>query len=135
MLFILYQRGFPGSSAGKESTCNAGDLDSTPGLGRSTGGWHGNPLQYSCLENPPGQRSLVGQNPWGRKESETTQRLSTSMLFILITILLARLTVTCGFSWGFTWGFSLPGIKEYVNTFYILSIFNFIIFCFICLEQ
>ena len=44
--------GFPGSSAGKESTCNAGDLGSIPGLGRSSGGGHGNPLQYSYLENP-----------------------------------------------------------------------------------
>ena len=35
----------------KESTCNAGDLGSIPGLGRSLGGGHGNPLQYSCLEN------------------------------------------------------------------------------------
>ena len=43
---------FPGGSAGKEFACNAGDLGSTPGLGRSPGGGHGNPLQYSCLENP-----------------------------------------------------------------------------------
>ena len=44
--------GFPGSSDGKELTCNAGDLDLIPGLERSPGGGHGNPLQYSCLENP-----------------------------------------------------------------------------------
>ena len=44
--------GFSGGSDGKESTCNAGDLSSIPGLGRSPGGGHGNPLQYSCLENP-----------------------------------------------------------------------------------
>ena len=44
--------GFPGSSDGKESACNAGDLGLIPGLGRSPGGGHGNPLQYSCLENP-----------------------------------------------------------------------------------
>ena len=43
--------GFPGSSDGKESDCNAGDLDSIPGLGRSPGGEHDNSLQYSCLEN------------------------------------------------------------------------------------
>ena len=43
---------FPGDSDGEESTCNAGDLGSLPGLGRSPGGGHGNPLQYSCLENP-----------------------------------------------------------------------------------
>ena len=46
--------GFPDGSAGKESTCNAGDagdLGSVPGLGRSPGVGNGNPLQYSCLEN------------------------------------------------------------------------------------
>ena len=45
------QWGFPGSSAGKESACNAGDLGSIPGLGRSPGGGQGYPLQYSGLEN------------------------------------------------------------------------------------
>ena len=44
--------GFSGGSDGKESACNAGDLGSVPGSGRSTGRGHGNPLQYSCLENP-----------------------------------------------------------------------------------
>ena len=44
--------GFPGGSIGKESACNAGDLGSIPELGRSARGGHGNPLQYSCLENP-----------------------------------------------------------------------------------
>ena len=43
--------GFPGSSAGKESTCNAGDPSSIPGLGRFPGEGNGYPLQYSCLEN------------------------------------------------------------------------------------
>ena len=44
--------GFPGGSGGKESACNTGGLGSIPGLGRSFGGGHSNPLQYSCLENP-----------------------------------------------------------------------------------
>ena len=44
--------GFPGGSDGKESSCNEGDLGSIPGLGRSPGGGHGNPLLYSCLKNP-----------------------------------------------------------------------------------
>ena len=97
--------GFPGSLAGKESSCNAGDSSSIPGSERSPGkglgyplqyswaslvvqmvknppatqetwiqslgledspgGRHGNPLQYSCLENPHGQRSLVGDSTWG----------------------------------------------------------------------
>ena len=43
---------FSGRSDSKESACNAEDLDSIPGLGRSPGGGHGNPFQYSCLENP-----------------------------------------------------------------------------------
>ena len=43
---------FPGDSKGKASACNAGDLGSIPGLGRSPGEGNGNPLQYSCLENP-----------------------------------------------------------------------------------
>ena len=50
--------GFPGGSDSKESACNVGDLGSIPGLGGSPGGGLGNPLQYSCLENPHGQRSL-----------------------------------------------------------------------------
>ena len=69
---------FPVGSGGKESACQVGDLGSVHGLGGSPGGGHGNPLQYSCLENPHGQRSLVGCSPWGRKESDTTERLSTA---------------------------------------------------------
>ena len=46
---------------------------SMPGSGRSPGGGHGNPLQYSCLENPHGQRSLAGYRPWGCTESDMTE--------------------------------------------------------------
>ena len=70
--------GFPGGSDGKESDCNVGDLNLIPRLGRSPGGGHGNLLQYSCLENPHGQKSLVGYTPWGHKESDTMERLSTA---------------------------------------------------------
>ena len=49
---LLEKKVFASSSAGKEFPCNAGDLGSTPGLGRSPGEGNGNPLQYSCLENP-----------------------------------------------------------------------------------
>ena len=59
--------GFPGGSGGEESACNLGDLSWIPGLGRSPGGGHGNPLQYSHLENPQGQRSLGGCSPRGHK--------------------------------------------------------------------
>ena len=57
-------QGFPGSSDGKPSTYNAGDPGLIPGLGRSSGEWNGNPLQYSCLENPwteePGRLQSIG---------------------------------------------------------------------------
>ena len=69
--------GFPGGSDGKESTCNVGDLGLISGLEGSHGGGHGNPLQYSFQENPHGQRSLEGHSPWGCKELDTTERLST----------------------------------------------------------
>ena len=56
--------GFPGGSDSKEFACNVGNLASILGLGRSPGGGHGYPHQYSCLENPHGQRSLVGYSSW-----------------------------------------------------------------------
>ena len=71
-------QGFHGGSDGKESTCNTGNLGLIPALGRSPGGGHGNPLQYSCLKNPHEQRSLVGYSPWSRKESDMTEQLSTA---------------------------------------------------------
>ena len=74
-LHIVIFMGFPGGSDGKESTCNAEDLGSIPGLVRSPAGGHGNPLQYSCLENPLGWKSLEGYSSWGHKESSTTEGL------------------------------------------------------------
>ena len=62
------------ASNGKESACSAADLGSIPELGRG----HGNPLQYSCLENPHGQKSLAGYSPWGRKELDTIEQLSAT---------------------------------------------------------
>ena len=68
--------GFPGGARGKEPTCQCRrlrDMDSIPGSGRCPGGGHGNPLQYSCLESPHGQRSLAGYSPWGHKELDTAE--------------------------------------------------------------
>ena len=62
-VIFRHSLGFPSGSDGKESACNVGDLGSIPGLGRYPGGGHGNPLQYSCLENPHEQSSLVGYSP------------------------------------------------------------------------
>ena len=70
--------GFPSGSEGKESACNVGVLGSTPGLERSPGGGHGNTLQYSCLENPHGQRKLTGYSSWGCKELDMAEQLSTA---------------------------------------------------------
>ena len=72
---VAYNSPFPGSSAGKESACNAGDPGSICGSGRSPGEGIGYPLQYSCLENPRGQRCLMGYSPQGHKESDKTRRL------------------------------------------------------------
>ena len=69
--------GFPGGTGGKESVCNVGDQDLIPGLGRSLGGGHVKPLQYSSLENSHGQRSLVDYSSWGCRESDMTEWLST----------------------------------------------------------
>ena len=55
--------GVPGGSAGEESARNVEDLASIPGLGRSLGEGKGYPLQYSCLEDPHGQRNLAGYRP------------------------------------------------------------------------
>ena len=71
--------GFPCGSAGKESACKAGDLGSIPGLGRSPGEGKGYPLQFSGLENSM-------DNPWGRKESDTTERLSLSLHIYFLSI-------------------------------------------------
>ena len=68
LFLLMIDLGFPGGSDSKESACNVGDLGSIPGLGRSPGEGNGNPLQYSCLEKPHGQRS-----PWGCKELDTTE--------------------------------------------------------------
>ena len=70
--------GFPGGLDGKEFACNVGDLDSIPGFGKSPGEGNGNPLRYSCQENPHGQGSLVSYSPWDRKESNMTEQLSTA---------------------------------------------------------
>ena len=65
-------RVIPGGSDGKESACKAEDLSSIPALESTPGEGNGNPLQYSCLENPR-QRSLMSYSPWGYKELEMTE--------------------------------------------------------------
>ena len=73
LLLLLPFSVFPGGSDDKASAYNAGDLGSIPGSGRSPGEGNGNPLQYSCLENPMDGGTWLGYSPWGRKESDTCE--------------------------------------------------------------
>ena len=68
--------GFPGSSAGKELACNAGDLGSTPGLGRPPGEGNGYPLQCFCLENSMDRGGWWATVP-GVTQLDTTEQLSS----------------------------------------------------------
>ena len=73
--------GFPGGTVVKNLPANAGDagdMGSFPGSGRSPGGGHGNPLQYSCLENPM-YRAWWATIPWGGKELDMTERTYTHL--------------------------------------------------------
>jgi len=83
-----YNSLIPGGSDGKLSACNAGDPGLIPGSGRSSGEGNGNPLQYSCLEN-----LMDGAwSPWGRKESDTTERLHfTSLHFTIFVIIISSI--------------------------------------------
>ena len=71
--------GFPGGSDDKESTCNVGELGTVPGSGRSPGEGNGNPLQYSCLENPM-DRGACRATVHGFAESDTTEKVSMHTL-------------------------------------------------------
>ena len=66
-ILIFENMSYLGGSVGKESACNAGDAGLTPGLGRSLEGRHGNPLQYSCLEN------TMDRGAWCCKESDESE--------------------------------------------------------------
>ena len=69
--------GFPGGSVVKSPPANAGDTGLIPGLGRSPGEGNGNPVQYSCLENPMGREAWWATVHWGHKESDTTECVHT----------------------------------------------------------
>ena len=82
---MLIKLGFPGGSGSKESVCNAGDLGSIPGSGRSPGEGNGNPLQYSCLENP------MDRGAWKatvRRVAKSRTRLSDFFLSLMLMMML-----------------------------------------------
>ena len=78
--FLVIDPGFPCSSAGKESSCNAGDLGLIPGLRRSPGEGNGNPLKYSCLENPKDkgawQATVQESDSWTLSWTPTVQGIA-----------------------------------------------------------
>ena len=117
----------------KNPPANAGDIRdvcSIPGLRRSPGGGHSTPLQYSCLENPHGQRSQAGYSLWGHRESDTTQQTHT------LEHRRASFILACSSS-SFTegrncladslWFFSLWELLEFDITTYLFSSFPMIL--------
>ena len=96
--------GFPHSSVGKESVCNVGDLGSIPGLRRSPAEGNGNPLQYSCLENPMDR----GACPWGSQrdghglatKSPPPQLLRLSFSLVSHFLILLEYIIPSSFSWS-----------------------------------
>ena len=115
---------FPGDS---ESAYNVGNLGSVPGWGRSPGGGHGNLLQYSCLENPHGQSSLVGYSPWTHsKESDTTEQLSTHIYKLIKKYVFTYILILSPLYLTISAMNSIEYLKNYLNFFNDRITFDFI---------
>ena len=92
---LITCQSFPGGSDGKESVCNAEGLGWIRGLGRSPGGRYGNPLQYSCLENPHGQCSLGSYSTQGCKELDMNEHLRAHKLIKQVWGVCVHATCMC----------------------------------------
>ena len=113
--------GFPGGSAGKESACNAGDLGSIPGLGRSS--WRREQLSIPVFW--PGEFQGL-YSPWGHKESDTTEWLSLSLILCLdcpYIWLGPLLKISWLYPWAYFWTLSSASLVY-------VSLFMLILFCF-----
>ena len=104
-----YYEGFPCSSVGKESTCDAGDLGSIPGSERSPGEGNGNPLQYSCLENPM-DRFMAGYGV-----ARVGRNLVTKLQLLLLLILLSSMKVACCY-----WTSSVPWDTRWLHYWHMV---------------
>ena len=80
--FTWSYRSFLHSWVSQESACNAGDLGSIPGSGRSSGEGNGNPFQYSCLENPMNRGAWQGYSPWDCKSWTQLSKQTTTTVVI-----------------------------------------------------
>ena len=107
-LFFL----LPSWLSSKESACNAGDLGSIPGLGRSPGEGSGNTLHQPCLENPHGQRSLEDYSVWGHKQSDVLSSWAQTDIGVYLQEVIdvgnsSSLSLFCSFSFFLTLLFSI----------------------------
>ena len=124
--------GFPGGSAG-----DIRDMDLIPASGRSPGVGHGNPVQYSCLENPHGQRSMVGYSPWGHKESDMTEHTHTAIqcAFIYKTIKALRKISSMLQSFllvqlhNLTWEVLLYCVREVIKRWWLVNHLSTLLRC------
>ena len=91
------------------SSCNAVVLGFISGLGRSPGGGHGNPLQYSSLENPHGQRILAGYSPCGHKVGHNWAAKHTHTQKIHLTLLFQKRLIQSCLTLCSSLGCSMPG--------------------------
>ena len=89
---VLFTYLFYDGSYSKESACNAEELGLIPGSGKSPGKGNGNPLQYSCLENPTDRGALARFSPWDLKESDTTEQLT---VYIVVSMCQSRSPNLC----------------------------------------
>ena len=113
---LCFLCGFPGGSVVKESACNTGDPGSIPGLGRSSGGRHGNPLQYSCLENPMDRGTWWATVHDGHKESDMTGQLTLS--YVTRGQGRSRLLTPC-LPPGFWVSWPTPSSQAYTGVFFL----------------
>ena len=119
-----WAEGFAGSTVVKNLPANAGDTGSVPELGKSPGVGNGYPLQYSCLMNPCGQRSLAGYSPWSLKVLDMTERLknnNSSVLGCISSLYLAlrhrHATMYLGFPPGNQHSHSLQHVDDVTHCF------------------
>ena len=130
--------GFPSGSYGKESACNAGNLGSISGSGRSPGEGNRNPLQYSCLENSMDRRTWLATVHGVTKELETTEQLNNddtlNILFhFLFAYFLARFHCNSYCIFNGKVFYTLTFFKNLSLISYHLSMFIFyFIFFYLC---